>query len=55
MSHKKAVSNSPNITIRPSDEDRQLIAELRKRLGVEVSQILRLGLRALATKEGLRA
>jgi hypothetical protein len=44
-----------NLTIRPTPEDRKLIEELRKKLGVEVSQIVRLGLRALATKEGVAA
>lgn len=43
----------PSITIRPTFEDKKLIAELRKKLGVEVSQLIRLGLRALATKEGV--
>jgi antitoxin component of RelBE/YafQ-DinJ toxin-antitoxin module len=47
--------NSPNITIRPTDEDRKLIAAFRKRLGVDVSQIIRLALRALAAKEGMTA
>jgi hypothetical protein len=44
-----------NLTIRPTAEDKKLIAILRKKLGVEVSQIIRLGLRALATKEGVTA
>jgi hypothetical protein len=47
--------NAPNLTIRPTAEDKKLIAILRKRLGVEVSQIIRLGLRALAAKEGVSA
>ena len=47
--------NSPNITVRPTPEDRKLIADLRKKLGVEVSQLFRLGLRALAAKEGMSA
>lgn len=46
---------SPNLTIRPTPEDKKLIAALRKKLGVEVSQIIRLSLRALATKEGVVA
>lgn len=53
--HDMAKKSSPNITIRPTVEDKKLIAELRKKLGVEVSQIIRLGLRALAAKEGLAA
>ena len=46
---------SPNLTIRPTREDRKLLAELEQKLGVSVSQVIRLGLRALATKEGLTA
>lgn len=34
-------------------EDRKLADQLQKKLGLGISQILRLGLRALATKEGL--
>ena len=46
---------SPNLTIRPTEEDYKLLAELERKLGVSPSQIIRLGLRALATKEGLTA
>jgi len=42
-----------NITIRPTQDDKKLIRVLGKKLGVSVSQIIRLGLRALATKEGV--
>jgi hypothetical protein len=49
------VLNSVNITIRPTTADKKLIAILCKKLGVSVSQIVRLGLRALATKEGVSA
>lgn len=45
--------SNPNITVRVTDDDKKLLAKLRKKLGVEVSQIVRLGLRALATKEGV--
>jgi len=44
-----------NLTIRPTEEDNKLLAELESKLGVSVSQVIRLGLRALATKEGLTA
>lgn len=42
-------------SVRLTDEDRKLVAVLRKKLGVEISQIVRLALRALATKEGVQA
>jgi antitoxin component of RelBE/YafQ-DinJ toxin-antitoxin module len=51
---KKRLS-SENLTIRPTAEDKKLIEKLCKQLGVSVSQIVRLGLRALATKEGVAA
>jgi hypothetical protein len=44
-----------SITIRPNPSDKKLIALLNKKLGVGVSQIFRLALRALATKEGVSA
>jgi hypothetical protein len=44
-----------NLSIRPTPEDRKLMNDLRKKLGVETSQIIRLALRALATKEGVTA
>ena len=46
-------SYPPNVTMRPTPEDRKLIDELVKKLGVGVSQVIRIGLRALAEKEGL--
>jgi hypothetical protein len=39
---------------RPTHEDWELFLKLRKKLGVEFSQVLRLGLRALAAKEGVK-
>jgi antitoxin component of RelBE/YafQ-DinJ toxin-antitoxin module len=48
-------SKSPNITFRSTADDRKVIAALSKQLGVAVSQVIRLGLRALATKEGVTA
>ena len=44
----------PMIGVRPTHDDLALVAALRKKLGVEKSQLLRLGLRALATKEGVQ-
>ena len=41
--------------IRFTNEDRKLLEQLNQKLGVGVSQIVRLGLRALATKEGVAA
>lgn len=43
------------VGFRPTDSDLKLIARLSKKLGVSESQIIRLGLRALATKEGVPA
>lgn len=44
-----------NVTIRPTPEDLKLMDDLGAKLGVSVSQVIRLGLRALATKEGMTA
>jgi len=41
--------------IRFTTEDRKLIFSLSAKLGVGMSQIVRLGLRALAAKEGVAA
>lgn len=41
------------ITIRPTPADKKILATLEKQLGVAVSQIFRLAIRALATKEGI--
>ena len=43
------------VAFRPTDEDFKLLARLGKKLGVGESQLLRLALRALATKEGVAA
>lgn len=50
MSTMKAKSTSG---IRLTPEDRKLIAALQKKLGVAMVDLLRLGLRALASKEGV--
>lgn len=44
-----------SVTIRPTVEDRSLMEGLGKKLGVSVSQVIRMGLRLLAEKEGLAA
>jgi hypothetical protein len=45
---------SGQMGVRFSPEDRKILVALRKKLGVQsVSEILRMALRALATKEGV--
>jgi len=39
--------------VRFTPDDRRLLALLRKRLGLGIAQLIRLGLRALAAKEGI--
>ncbi len=41
--------------VRFTPEDRKLLQALNKKLGVGLAAIVRLGLRALATKEGVSA
>ena len=41
------------ISIRPTAEDEKLIGLLHRKLGVDTSQIFRLAIRTLATKEGV--
>jgi hypothetical protein len=41
--------------IRFSVDDRKIIGALSKKLGVGMAQIVRMGIRALATKEGVQA
>jgi hypothetical protein len=41
--------------IRFTAEDRKLLGILQKKLGVGIAAVVRLGLRALATKEGVQA
>lgn len=48
-------TSKPNITIRPTPEDQKLIDLLHRKLGVDTSQIFRLAIRVLATKEGVTA
>lgn len=45
----------PRLFLRANEEDYALVVKLRKKLGVDNSQILRIALRSLADKEGLRA
>ena len=51
----KSKTPKPNITIRPTPEDQKLIGLLHRKLGVDTSQIFRLAIRVLATKEGVTA
>jgi hypothetical protein len=45
-----------NMTWTPTHEDRKLIDELKAKVGVMTdSELMRMGLRALAVKEGLAA
>lgn len=41
--------------IRFTSDDKKIVVALRKKLGVDTSQIIRLAIRALATKEGVAA
>jgi len=43
----------PTITVRMTVDDRRVFNALMKKLGVGVSPVVRLALRALATKEGV--
>jgi hypothetical protein len=43
----------PTITVRMTVDDRKVFNALMKKLGVGISPIFRLALRALATKEGV--
>ena len=51
----KKTQQPQNVTIRPTPEDLKLMDDLGAKLGVSVSQVIRLGLRALAAKEGMTA
>jgi len=53
--NKPARTTNGTRSIRFNDDDRKLLKVLHKKLGVDVSQIVRLALRALATKEGVSA
>jgi len=46
-----ATKPNPVISVRTTSDDQRLIKQLRKKLGVDTTQIFRLALRALATKE----
>jgi hypothetical protein len=47
---------SPTVGVRFSTEDYRLAAALQKKLGVKaLSEVVRMALRALATKEGVTA
>ena len=50
-------ATKPNRTtgVRLTDADRKIVKVLHKKLGVDFSQLVRLGLRALLEKEGFSA
>jgi hypothetical protein len=50
-----ATQAKPNskLNLRATTDDQKIIGALRKKLGVDTSQIFRLAIRALATKEGV--
>jgi hypothetical protein len=49
------MKRAQTVGIRPTPEDSKILAALSKKLGVTATQVFRLALRALATKEGLSA
>lgn len=56
MWHMARQKKSPTQNMRLTTEDRALIIALQKKLGVQaISEIVRMGLRALATKENVTA
>jgi len=55
MANAVKVKSSPQINIRPTTEDVKIFAALRRKLGVDNSQLIRLAIRVLATKEGVTA
>jgi ribbon-helix-helix CopG family protein len=46
-------SKPEKLAMRPTEDDYALVTKLRKKLGVDSSQIIRLALRKLAEAEGL--
>jgi len=48
-------SKPEKLAMRPTEDDYALVTKLRKKLGVDSSQIIRLALRKLAEAEGLKA
>jgi len=44
---------NPTTGVRLTDDDRKLVKVLKKKKGVGLSQLIRLGLRALAKEEGI--
>jgi len=49
------MKRSQIVGMRPTPEDTKLLAALTKKLGVTATQVFRLALRALATKEDVAA
>jgi len=42
------------ISIRPTAEDGRIVSQLRRKLGISASAVIRLGLRRLAEKEKVK-
>jgi hypothetical protein len=51
----KVKKDRKQVTMAPTPEDEKLFAELKRKLGVSEADIIRLGIRALAVKEGVAA
>ena len=47
------IQKQSKINLRATPDDQKIIVALRKALGVDTAQIVRLAIRALATKEGV--
>jgi hypothetical protein len=52
---RKLSETVDQVNIRTRPEDMEILAVLRQKLGVDNSQIFRLAIRVLATKEGVAA
>ena len=51
----KSPRKQTRLSFNPHPQDEKIIAALKQKLGVDTSQIFRLGIRALAAKEGVAA
>lgn len=54
MADKKKAGRTETQTWRPTSDDYDLLDQLMAKLGVSMSQIVRIGLRKLAEAEGLK-
>ena len=55
MANVTKTKPAAKINIRPTPEDQKILGLLHRKLGVDTSQIFRLAIRVLATKEGVTA